>query len=316
MGDRRSCPAFHGTVRILSDLSSARSEYLSDEVKIKKVAHSWLKPALTLIFLGILASVVPNAPIDPWNLLSPKKIMTMLLALATIQAFGAVMAQFLGVRTGAILVGFFGGLVSSTATTASLAKKSVDHPDAGSGEVLVFLSATGAMLFEGLALVLTGTSTIHLSNLIIFLGPFLTTLLMIAIELKAHKNQQEAPAKIPPFRILPLVKLTCFIVAILSVSKICQIFFGHEGLVVLTSLVSLFEVHGSVIANLQLHETEIISVHFLSGLLAISVIASYLSKLFLIRTMGSDRLRSRCLKRTFFLFCSLAISWLAAIYLF
>jgi hypothetical protein len=80
-------------------------------------------------------------------------------------------------------------------------------------------------------------------------------------------------------------------------------------------LVSLFEIHGSVISNVQLHELGGISEFFLSSLLAVSVIASYLSKLFLIWTLGSVPLRSIAIKCTFFLFSTLAISWVISIFL-
>ncbi len=269
----------------------------------------WIKPAITLSALGLLTWLAPIAPLDPWNLISPKKISTMILALAMIQAFGSALAQHLGTRTGSILTGFFGGLISSTATTASLARRSkVSSKGHSSGEVLTFLSATGAMLFEGLALVITGTSEVHFSNLLIFIGPIITTFVMIFVQYKKPTERSDT-LQSSKFLILPILKLSVFIVAILSLSKIFQNFFGQSGLLVITSLVSLFEIHGSVIANVQLHELEVFSVSLLSSLLAISIVASYLSKLFLIWTIGSPLLRDQAIKRTLYLLFSLAVSW-------
>lgn len=273
----------------------------------------WIKPTITLSALSLLTWIAPVAPLDPWNLLSPKKITTMILALAMIQAFGSAMAQHLGTRTGAILTGFFGGLISSTATTASLARRSkIGGTAPCSGEVLTFLSATGAMLFEGLALVTAGTSEFHFSNLLIFIGPILATLAMIFVQYRKLTDRIN-PSQSTAFLILPILKLSIFIVAILSISKVFQNLFGQNGLLVITSLVSLFEIHGSVIANVQLHELGVVSVSLLSSLLAISVVASYLSKLFLIWTLGSPFLRTHVIRSTLLLFCSLAISWAISI---
>jgi uncharacterized membrane protein (DUF4010 family) len=112
---------------------------------------------MLLVTLGLLTWFAPSLPIDPWNILSPKKIISMIFALAIIQIFGSVLAKYLGTRTGAILTGFFGGLISSTATTAALARRSkVDREGRDTSEVLTFLAATGAMLFEGLVLVIMG----------------------------------------------------------------------------------------------------------------------------------------------------------------
>lgn len=274
--------------------------------------ENWVKPALILIFLAVLTWLAPVKPLDPWNLLSPKTITIMIFALATIQAFGSLMTKFLGARDGAILTGFFGGLISSTATTASLAKSSKNSGGQGSAEILIFLSATGAMLFEALVLVVIGTTKIHLSHLLVFSGPILATTVMIFIHYRSYTERRNASAS-SEFKILPILKLSLFIIAILSISKLFQQLFGQNGLLVLTSLVSLFEVHGSIIANVQLHESEAVSTQLLCSLLAASVVASYLSKLFLIATLGSASLRTQAIKSTLFLFFALGISWAAAI---
>jgi uncharacterized membrane protein (DUF4010 family) len=276
--------------------------------KIK--SHYWIKPFITLALLGLLTWFAPIAPIDPWNLLGPRKIATMILALALIQAFAAALARYLGVRTGALLTGFFGGLISSTATIASLAKRS-KNPDntKSSGEMLIFLSATLAMLFEGITLVVTGVSEVHFSNLLVFFGPIVTALGMIFYQLRKTKNKS-ATTENTPFQIVPMLKLSVFILGILSVSKIFQKLFGQNGLLIITSLVSLFEIHGSIIANVQLHELKSISIPFLSSLLTISVAASFFSKLFLIWTLGSLRLRNQVIRSTLFLLLSLVVSWI------
>ncbi len=260
--------------------------------------------------MSLLVWFSPAAPIDPWNLLSPKKVSTMIFALTLIQIMGAAMARVLGPRGGSILTGFLGGLISSTATTASLAKqsKSADQQDI-SAETLTFLAATAAMLFEGIALLLSGTTEFHFGLSLIFLGP----LLMTACLIYRHSNKLGNRAlnlESKTFRIVPILKLAAFIVAILVLSKLLQNLFGQTGLIVLTFLVSLFEIHGSVIANVQLHDSGGVGVPLFGGLLAISVLASYLSKLFLICTIGSNSLRTQAAKSTFFLLMSLLVSWL------
>lgn len=263
----------------------------------------------------LLAWFSPVGPVDPWNLLSPKKIAGMLFALTVIQVMGSVLAQFLGVRAGAMVTGFLGGLISSTATTAALAKRS---QSSGQGEVsaegLTFLAATTAMLFEGAAILLTGTTGIHRPLLLIFLGPIAVSGLML------YRQSRKLPSRAlslepAPFRVLPLLKLAVFIAGILSLSKVLQNQFGQNGLIVLTFLVSLFEIHGSVVANVQLHDAGAIGVLLLGGLLAISVVSSYLSKLFLIFTMASPLLKRQAARSTLILFGSLLGSWLIFVFL-
>lgn len=234
----------------------------------------------------------------------------MMMALTTIQVVGAVLNHFWGERAGALVEGFFGGLISSTATTASLAKKSkLDARKDTSFEVVAFLTATTAMLFEGMALLLTGSPELHFSLLLIFMGPLFTSVFLIY---RRSRKIKTTKLHLTPeiFRIWPTAKLAIFIVSILAVSKFLQNTLGQKGLLYFTFLVSLFEIHGSIIANLQLHDSGFISVPLLGSLFTISIAASYLSKLFLISTLGSRALRAQIAKVTALLLTSLFLSWL------
>lgn len=269
----------------------------------------WLKPCFVLIVLGLLAWFAPESPLDPWHILNIKKIATMIFALSFIQIFGSIAHLILGPRTGAILTGFFGGIVSSTATTASLARRSkLDNGDCHA-EMITFLSATGAMLIEGAVLVWMGERNIHSSTLIPFLGPLLITGVLLYFYSRKLTNRHAEFEEIK-FKLLPVIKLSAFIISVLLLSKFLQNLFGQSGIMVLTFLVSLFEIHGSVIANVQLHENGVISRNLLSILLTISIMASYLSKLFLISTLGSKQLRSHAIKSTVVLCLSLLMTWL------
>ena len=271
--------------------------------------HKWAKPGLFLFVLALIAWFAPSTPIDPWQVLNPQKITIMIFFLAFIQVLGIMMNRFFGVRTGAILTGFFGGLISSTATTAALARKSkINIQSDNYAEIIGFLSATGAMLIEGIAIVCMGQQDLHFSLIIIFCGPILSTTAMIYFFSKKLKIKSIEFEDIP-FEIFPIIKLTFFIISTLLLSKWLQSFFGQSGLMVLTFFVSLFEIHGSVIANVQLHENTLISMLQLSHLIAISLVASYVSKLFLIFTIGSNKLKSHAIVGTFILFLSLLVTW-------
>lgn len=269
----------------------------------------WIKPFFTSLTLLVLVLVLPNSPIDPWNLLNLKKVATMIFALAIIQLLGSTIAHLVGSKAGSILTGFLGGLISSTATTASLARQSkISTHDMTAFEIVTFLSATGAMLVEGISLLLVGTDEIHPSLFLIFLGPISATLIMIFLQSRKLTNRV-LDVEQNSFKILPILKLAAFIVSILVLSKVLQNSFGQKGLSILTFLVSLFEIHGSVIANIQMHDAGVFDVRTLGNLLAISIIASYLSKLFLIYTLGKSELWTRALKPTSILFLSLSLSW-------
>lgn len=273
----------------------------------------WKKAALILSSLVLILVFLPNQPIDPWNLINLKKITTIIFTLSLLQLAGSFLMYKLGHTTGAILSGFLGGLASSTATTASLAQQSrtlrTTATGKYSGEILTFLAATLAMLFECILITTFGSGFFRPSFLIIFSGPSLYILYSIW-NISRNILKTKTDIDTIQFEIQPILKLTAFIVIILSLSKLIQRFIGDSALLALTFVVSLFEVHGSLIANMELLDTGIFSIHFLGTLLCISISATFISKLVLVRSLGSAQLTHKIFQHTLFLFLSLLASWL------
>ncbi len=278
------------------------------------ILKQWAKPIVILSATFLIAWLIPSEPIDPWGIFSLKMAAYMVFALCFIQVFGAAMIRVLGGRRGSILTGFFGGLVSSTATTVAMARESNEGDGEFTGKgMLVFLSATAGMLVEGMAFVLLAADGVSYSLLLIFLGPLLTTAVMVAMLVRTIPHRA-IKIKDVEIKFLPILGLAAFIIAVLSFSKLLQSIFGQSGLVVLTFLVSLFEIHGSIIANLQLHDTGAFDDMFLGGLLATSVAASYVSKIFLVNTIASPTLKKTITKYTVLILISLLLSWICFVF--
>jgi uncharacterized membrane protein (DUF4010 family) len=65
----------------------------------------------------VVLPVLPDENFGPWGALNPYRIWLMVVLIAGISLAGYIALRLVGARHGAILLGFFGGLVSSTATT-------------------------------------------------------------------------------------------------------------------------------------------------------------------------------------------------------
>jgi uncharacterized membrane protein (DUF4010 family) len=90
----------------------------------------------TLISLVILP-VLPNREFGPFLVLNPFKIWLMVVLIVGVSLGGYVAYKFIGLRRGAWLNGVLGGLVSSTATTVSVARSS--RHSAGRPEIGAFV---------------------------------------------------------------------------------------------------------------------------------------------------------------------------------
>lgn len=76
---------------------------------------------LSILQFGVLSLVIlpilPNRSFGPYNALNPQHIWWMVVLISGVSLAGYAALRLVGTRHGAMLLGFFGGLVSSTATT-------------------------------------------------------------------------------------------------------------------------------------------------------------------------------------------------------
>ncbi len=274
----------------------------------------WVKAFVVIFWLGVLTVLLPAEPIDPWGLFSARKITFLVLVLITIQTLGGVFSQVLGSRAGSFLSGFVGGIISSTAVTAQIAKASHDlTDDENRVATLSFLGSILAQMILAFALALIGSPG-HFGDIMLLFGlPIAGTILLTVFRTRKAKIRGVIPNHPDPLSdLLEIAKLSLFIVAIIAVSKLLQESFGENGLSTLTFLVSLFEMHGSVIANLQLEENGAINHATLRGLLAIGLFASLFSKFVLGLFLGNGFFKRRIALWTALLSGWVFLGWLAA----
>lgn len=74
---------------------------------------------VTLVVLPVL----PDRVYGPYDVLNPRQIWWMVVLIVSINLAGYVVAKLFGTRSGALIGGVLGGLVSSTATTVSYARR-------------------------------------------------------------------------------------------------------------------------------------------------------------------------------------------------
>ena len=93
---------------------------------------TWLEMRSVLMLLAmtfLLLPILPNRPVDPWNVLNPAEIWLLAILIAAISFAGYVAIRMFGEQKGIALAAVAGGLASSTATTLSFARLAREHPE-------------------------------------------------------------------------------------------------------------------------------------------------------------------------------------------
>jgi uncharacterized membrane protein (DUF4010 family) len=96
-----------------------------------------------LIVFAILLPLLPARTLDPWGVLSPRKVGWMVALIAAVDFLGYALSRVLGSRRGALMTGLVGGLVSSTVVTVTMSRQARENPALrGPGQVAVMLACS------------------------------------------------------------------------------------------------------------------------------------------------------------------------------
>ena len=100
-----------------------------------------------LISLVILP-VLPNQVYGPFSVLNPFKIWLMVVLIVGLSLGGYIAYKLIGIRAGAWASGLLGGLISSTATTVSIARRSRQSPGQAEVGAFVIMMASAVSLLR------------------------------------------------------------------------------------------------------------------------------------------------------------------------
>lgn len=144
---------------------------------------------------------------------------------------GFILSKTIGEKRGIIASGTIGGLISSTATTVAMTRKSTEHPEHGNSYVVATLFAScimfirvlliAAFIFPALLQTILLPAGVMLFGLLGSALYFLYRSRGEAITIKPEEKKEEYKS---PFQLLPALEFAGLIVIIKFVSKLGTIY--------------------------------------------------------------------------------------------
>jgi uncharacterized membrane protein (DUF4010 family) len=270
---------------------------LIEKKRLHTFSREQLKPR-ELEAVGILVAFMlvlpflPNQTIDIWQLFNPRKFGTLIAIIALIQFGGYVAVRLLGHRLGMSLTGFFGGLVSSTAVFATLPEALRSHPERIRAVMALAILSVTAMLIETSIILFVASSSFFSAVLWPLLSMIVVgSLSAILLLMHATPEDQQAHVHSPrnPLNITSILRLSLFMGAMITLVALARHYVGTEGTLLVSFFGGLFEVHGVTLATALLYSNKILSLPNASNLLAFALLASFVSKFFLLWTLTPVR---------------------------
>ena len=253
------------------------------------------------LFGPIFENILPAKLIELTAIFNPYSIWTLVILILGINFVGYFLTKALGKSRGLNLVGFVGGLVSSTLVTESMARNGKIAKSTGaldsylSAAVLANLSSFLRVLL--VTTVLNFSLGLKLAIPILAMAGFLLlwvlTVTFVSTDSKKKKKSSEVKLDLKsPLRIVPAINFAALYVGVLFLSKTMLYYLGDKGYVLSSILSSLTGMDPVVITTSGLAGSEI-SYELAVTVIVISAAVNLIVKIFFSAIVGGTEFRRR-----------------------
>lgn len=260
----------------------------------------------------IILPVLPNAPHGPYGVWNPFSIWLMVVLIVAISLTGYVAYKLFGSRGGTLLGGVIGGLISSTATTVSFARRTAADTALAPLGAFVIMTASCISLVRVLvevAAAARGMLAMIAPPLAIMLGA--CVLIAGVLYRISHRQRAEMPVQKNPAELKAAFVFGALYAVVLLAVATARDHFGSAGLYVVAGFSGLTDVDAITLSSAQLAEAGAIESSTAWRSIIIAIMANFVFKFATVAALGSRLLTAR-LAAAFMaaIVCGGALLWL------
>jgi uncharacterized membrane protein (DUF4010 family) len=254
-GQRAVAIALGGCVAVLLHFKGELHE------AVAQLGANDLKAVMQFALISlVILPVLPNRTFGPYAVLNPRQIWWMVVLIVGISLGGYIIYKFSGTKAGLLLGGLLGGLISSTATTVSYAKRTRSAPEVANLAAVVVMIAS-AVVYVRLLLEIATVAPRLLPVAMLPLGVPLLLLALCAgaLWLWSRHGQNEMPPQENPSELGSALWFGVLYAVILVAVAAVKQHFGNRGLYAVAALSGLTDVDAITLSTAQLVHTERLS---------------------------------------------------------
>jgi uncharacterized membrane protein (DUF4010 family) len=249
---------------------------------------------LALIGLVILP-VLPNRDFGPFDVLNPFGIWLMVVLIVGISMAGYVAFRLFGGRSGAVVAGLLGGLISSTATTVSYARRSRATPSRSSSAALVITLASvvvfGRVMVE--IAVVAPRILLQVAPPLAATMAFMAVLAVVLMVRATDEEGLELEEQHPPSELTAAVVFGALYAAVLVAVAFAREYFGTGGLYIVAGLSGLTDIDAITLSTAQLMKSDGLDPGVGWRVVMVGALANLVFKGAVVFTIGHASLRGR-----------------------
>jgi uncharacterized membrane protein (DUF4010 family) len=248
---------------------------------------------------AVILPLLPNRALDPLGLLNPFQIWLMVVLISGIGFSGYILINFLGTRRGINLMGFLGGLASSTATTISFSSASRENPEMAAQYARAVIMASTVMFPRIFILILVIHYPLALKvapPLAIMLATGLILIYLMSRKTSVPDGEAQADIKLAnPLKLSTAIKFGLLFAVVLVVIEFALNSLGTTGVYLTSLLTGLTDVDAITLSVTRLVTNAQISAQVAAVAIVSASLTNTLSKGAIAFFTGAPALRKHVL---------------------
>jgi len=249
------------------------------------------------VLMFVILPILPDQNYGPYGVINPHQVWIIVVLISGISLAGYVAFRLIGQRYGAPLLGIFGGLVSSTATTLVYARHGREHPELAPTATVVILLANLVLLIR-LAVLTAFMAPQLLRTLLPLLGlgllPGLVGLAVLGWRNRAATDHGPVPDIKNPTELRTALVFGAIYAVVLLLAAWLSDIAGSAGLYAVALLSGLTDVDAITLSNLRLFNIGTLVSGQVATAIGLAIIANTVFKLGLVLAVGGRPLFGRC----------------------
>lgn len=285
----------HATLAVMLAIATTVLLYFKTELKhlteqmTPRDINSMLQFAvLSLVILPIL----PNEDFGPYGAINPRQVWWMVVLISGLALAGYLALRIIGSRHGAAVLGIFGGLASSTATTMMFSRHAAQHPHlVRMSSIVILIANVMVMIRLGIiASVVTPSLIVPIAT--VFICGIVPGLAMAAYGWKILNEAGDLPMPEVknPTELKTAMGFGLLYAIVLLTAAWLQDIAGNSGLYIVALVSGVTDADASVLSTLRMFNLERVMFSEAVVAVALALIANLMFKISLVISIGGKAL--------------------------
>lgn len=242
----------------------------------------------------VVLPIVPDMQLGPYGVLNPRKIWWLVVLITGISLAGYLLYRFFSEKSSTLMAGLLGGLISSTATTVSFARRTKEGQGAERTAALVIL-LSGTVVFARVLVLVAVAAPAHFAQMAPPLAAMLGLMLAISGVLwwRSGKATATMPEQKNPTEFRAALAFTALFALVLIAIAFAKDYLGTGGLYAVAVLSGLTDMDAITLSSAQMTASASVAAGMAWRLILIASLSNIVFKTGTVAALGSRPLLGR-----------------------